>query len=42
VDSLPWGVEALITGLASVRVGPHSKITVEFRIDSAHAAGEGS
>jgi hypothetical protein len=39
--SLPWNVEALLTGLVTVRVGQSGKILAEFRIDSAVAAGPG-
>ncbi len=38
---MPWKVEALVTGLISLRVGLNSKIGPEFRIDSARELGGG-
>jgi hypothetical protein len=41
LDAIPWNVEALVTGLVSVRVGLPGKLIAEFRIDSAQAVGTG-
>jgi exodeoxyribonuclease VII large subunit len=39
IESVPWGVEATLTGLVVYRVSPTGKIEPLFRIDSVFASG---